>query len=718
MTSMPEKSNIWGLPEQRTVRRLLEITIIWSICALIWFLFSESRVLGDLLEVLLLPAILIPLGRLLLDPGTLPDSPEERRELESGTIITYVSAFGIALIVSLLFDNQEGGNPASMSTILVTLPLLYLLTLQQRLVDLRTGASGLVWTLFRAAFIFALVSTFFRETLSPEYVLPISFIAVGPPIFFRSLRNEWVVRLDRAAKYRLVGLSFLGILASIGWLILMESRIFSNFGRAYSSAENFLLITAGFSILVIFSAQSGLFFRSLGTLPTARIIDRRQQEVASLSDIGKMMSGAFDREVLLDTFLKTAAEVTGSELSWFRRHDMTTADEGHKAHWFTLRSELIGVIDEIEEVRLSELNETLVQRAVRIEEISLFTLNGLTSLYAATGNGGGMIALIPLVISNVRNGTLFLFTSEKRGFDRDDRRILETVAAQISLTLEHADLLERSLERERLQSEMEIARDAQQRLLPSSLPEVRGISLYATSLPASIVGGDYYDSVEFSDGTIGLIVADVAGKGAGAALYMSMVKGVVRGLNGRTSGTAEFLGEINHSLHRHIDPRFFVTMTVARLIPDGDEIELARAGHTPALHIASVLSGPGDTSLLAPRGLGLALSGSALFNETIEPIFRPMRPGDVLALYSDGLTEARGSNGEELGEDGCARLIAEAVASRPERPLSEVTDEIIRDVSTFSGEEPQHDDITLLLIRWDHHQSDHQQQPSLEESVQ
>ncbi len=718
MSTDAEKSRIWGLPEQRTRRRLLEIALIWSALSLAWYIFGQSGGVGDLLGYLILPAILLPFVRLLLHPGSLPETPKERRDLESSTIITYLSTLGITLLITMVLDNPAGGNPASVTTLLIAIPLLYLLSLQQRLLDLQRGTSGLVWTLFRGVFLFFLVTTFLRDSITPEIAFTISFLVVGPPLFFRSLRNEWVVQLDRAAKYRLVGLSLLGIMASIGWLILMDTLIVSSTPDIYSPAEHFLLETAGFTVLVIFSAQCGLFFRALATLPTARMIDRRQQEVTSLSNIGKMMSGAFDREVLLGNFLKTAADVTGSELSWLRLRDRIRSATEREAHRFALKNELIAVIDEIEAVRPGVGGESLVERGEENEEIIFFRLDGLQTLLKETGSESGMVAMIPLVISNDRIGTLSLFTSDARGFDRDDRRILETVAAQISITLEHAELLERSLERERLQSEMEIARDAQQRLLPSRLPDITGVSLHATSLPASMVGGDYYDMVEFRDGTVGMIVADVAGKGAGAALYMSMVKGVVRGLNGRTDGTAEFLGEINKSLYRQIDPRFFVTMTVARLIPERDEIELARAGHTPALFLTFAAEGPPEMSLLSPGGLGLALSGPTLFDATIEPVFRPMRPGDVLALFSDGLTEARGADGEELGEDGCSELIARAVNNGPGTSLSVVSDEIIREISTFSGDAPQHDDITLLLIRWESHMISSNQKPSLEESIQ
>ena len=693
-----EKSKIWGLPEKGPARRLLEIGAIWLIGSMLWIFFQENRSLGEILGVLLLPAILIPLARLLLHPGSLPSTPEEQRELVSSTIISYVSTFGVVLLALLISGGQAGWNPASMTILMISLPLLYLLTLQNRVVHLKSGSSGVAWFLIRGTIVLFLVSVFVRSDVPPEMVISIGFLLNGPPIFFRSLRNEWVVRLERGAKYRLLGLSFLGVLTSIGWLILLESQLFSWASDRNSPAENFLLLMAALSIILILSAQSGLFFRTLATLPTARMIDRRQQEIRSISDIGVMMAGEFDRDALLEKLIGTAAHVSTSELAWLRLASGGHADHTEGAPPYAKRPELAELIGQIERITVGD-RTPLQETAQVVEEVSLYEVRGLQSTELPDDSLAGMVALVPLAIASDRIGTLWLYTSDDRGYDQDDRRVLETVAAQISVTLEHADLLERSLERERLQNEMEIAREAQQRLLPSRLPEVDGCTIAATSRPALMVGGDYYDTITFEDGSTGVLVADVAGKGAGAALYMSMVKGVVRGLNGRTPDCATFLGDINRSLYRHIDPRFFVTMTVARILPDQGMVEIARAGHTPALVVETEATDEERMTLLTPRGMGLALGPPSLFNATIAPIFRPMRAGTVIALFSDGLSEARGPERGDLGDDGCARLIAEVLGSAPERDLSDIIEEIIRKVSTFSGDAPQHDDITLLLIR-------------------
>ncbi len=723
MSNREKKPKIWGIPERGTTRRLLEITLAWAITSLASLLIAPGTTLADSLPLLLLLFIAVPVVRLVLSPGTLPESPEEAYELESGLIISYVSTLGITLLLMSVLQRPEGVNPASIGTLLLGIPLVFSLTLQQRLLDLRLKSGGVVWPVLVGALILLPVITMFRADLATEILLPLLFTLLAPLFFFRSIRNQWVVRLKREAKYRLLGLSFLGVLSSIGWLVILGEMIFSSRAPMYSVAEHLLIDFAGLGAVVILSAQSGLFFRSLATLPTARAMDRRQQEVASLSNLGMMMTDSFDRDRMLQSSLETAADVTDSQLAWIRLYSEESGSDGESPLEYASDPQLATLYDALEslQVKLEDGTRAIRQIARSIEKVSLYRISGVVQGTDGSAPGltvAGMVAIIPLMRNTVRLGALYLFTSDRKGYDGDDQLMLEAVAAQISLTLDHADLLERSLERERLLGEMEIARSAQQRLLPRSLPMIPGCSVYAASQPASLVGGDYYDSVSFSDGTIGFIVADVAGKGAGAALYMGMVKGVVRGLNGRTPDGSQFLREVNRALHRHIDPRFFVTMSVVRILGEQEEIEIARAGHTPTLLLSGDDEGTVSADLLSSPGLGLALTGDELFGATITPFYRPMLPGDTVVLFSDGLTEARDEEGEELGTESFAELVRESVESNPDCEPSEMVEGIIERISSFSGGAPQHDDITLLLIRWGDFTDRSSMQERIEETAQ
>lgn len=250
-------------------------------------------------------------------------------------------------------------------------------------------------------------------------------------------------------------------------------------------------------------------------------------------------------------------------------------------------------------------------------------------------------------------------------------------------------------ERERLVAEFDVARQAQQRMLPASPPQIPGYEIAASCRPAREVGGDLYDFLTLPDERIGIVVADVSGKGVPAALYMTLTKGLLASIAENESDPSSILREVNRHLYAVCGRKMFVTMILGVLDPATGTLTYARAGHNPG--VWRCIQSQTDTLLRAP-GLGLGLNKGKLFDRALRPETIQVKPGDALLFYSDGITEAMNGAREEYGEE---RLLA-AVAAADGLSAAQTQDAVLTDVNQFLDGTPPQDDMTLVVVRVKH----------------
>jgi sigma-B regulation protein RsbU (phosphoserine phosphatase) len=254
-------------------------------------------------------------------------------------------------------------------------------------------------------------------------------------------------------------------------------------------------------------------------------------------------------------------------------------------------------------------------------------------------------------------------------------------------------LMREQAEKERLEEELRIARQIQMSLLPGEgLVSVPGIRIAALCLPAAEVGGDYYDLIPLGATRMGVLVADVSGKGTSAALYMAELKGLVLSLSRIYDSPARLLSEANRILSANMDARSFVTMTYAVVDTTARRMRYARAGHNPLIQLQART---GKSVVLAPAGLGLGLDPGRRFDEVLEESEVALEPGDFFLFFTDGLSEAMNPGSELFGE-GRLRRILEASASLGSEELRE---RILEEVRHFVGDALPHDDMTLVVLK-------------------
>ncbi|MFO7769080.1 MAG: SpoIIE family protein phosphatase, partial [bacterium] len=257
-----------------------------------------------------------------------------------------------------------------------------------------------------------------------------------------------------------------------------------------------------------------------------------------------------------------------------------------------------------------------------------------------------------------------------------------------------------AVERERLERELETARAIQERLLPRDLPELQGFELAAISLPSRQVGGDYFDFVELEDGLVGVAVGDVSGKGIPAALLMANLQAALQGQAIHPSSVGQVVARVNDLIVRSSEVHMFATFFYGVLDRTTGRFTYSNAGHNPP----KLLRSDGRLDLLDEGGLVLGVMSAESYGEGSTVL----EPGDVLVLYSDGITEAEGPRLGDTPEDADEmpspnhfeeeRLEA-SIRRYAERSAQQIRDGVIEDVRTFTRGEPPSDDITLVVVK-------------------
>jgi sigma-B regulation protein RsbU (phosphoserine phosphatase) len=244
------------------------------------------------------------------------------------------------------------------------------------------------------------------------------------------------------------------------------------------------------------------------------------------------------------------------------------------------------------------------------------------------------------------------------------------------------------LEKERLEHELQVARKLQQSILPQSFPDMPGASYAARSRPAREVGGDFYDVFLLSAGRVGLVMADVSDKGLPAALYMALARSVIRAEAGHYTSPRAVLLSANQLLLQMTQATMFVTVFYGVLEPGNGRVRYARAGHDFPL-----LFSPYTDDCRVLRGRGTVLG--CVEDIDLEEVDAELHPGDLICLYTDGITDANSTAGELYGLE----RLREAICATDGLSASDACDFILDSVDRFQAGTLQYDDMALLVVK-------------------
>jgi len=316
----------------------------------------------------------------------------------------------------------------------------------------------------------------------------------------------------------------------------------------------------------------------------------------------------------------------------------------------------------------------------------------------------GAEMLIPLRGRNRLLGVMALGPKRsEEPYSRTDRGLLQSVAMHTGLSIENSELAkslaDEAAQRERIHREIEIAREVQERFLPQSYPEIPGVELAGACRPAQGVGGDYYDFIAMKsldgaggNGSLGIAIGDISGKGISAALLMASLRASLRGLTRNSDGNlARMMAEVNELVYEASTSNRYATFFFAQLDPATRRLTYVNAGHNAPALLRHRPDGGREILRLEAGGPVVGLLSSCEYAQTA----LQLQPGDILLCFTDGISEAMTADEEEWSED---RLIAH-LAQCPDLPAPELVKCLMEAADAFAAGAPQHDDMTLLIMK-------------------
>lgn len=412
-----------------------------------------------------------------------------------------------------------------------------------------------------------------------------------------------------------------------------------------------------------------------------RQLQRAVEELSILNDLSREIGASLDSDQIMEKIVKRSLRAIGAEqgvITLLNEEAVNPAETLIRTNYssgkhppFRAHEQLLG---------LMHLNREplMVNEPSRDSRFSV----------ANWSDDVRSILCVPLFVRSRLIGVLTLFNKrEEVGFSHDDRRLLTIIASQSAQVIENARLYEEERALLHVQEELRLAAEIQMRLLPETAPTISGYDMAGTSIPAESVGGDYFDFLPFGDAKTAACVADVSGKGLPAALLMSNVQAALRARFDGCRSPSACLAVLSGLLYRNMKRGSFVTMVYGILDTASHTFTYANAGHNRPLRCGA------DARIERLETAGLVLG--AVASLTYDDGSVHLDPGSVLLIYSDGVTEAMNDVRVEYGEDRLARTLSEA----RRLPAQEILVRITGDIAAHVGETPQHDDMTLLVIK-------------------
>ncbi len=427
------------------------------------------------------------------------------------------------------------------------------------------------------------------------------------------------------------------------------------------------------SNLAATAVQNGLVFRELQAVN--RRLDKKIQELNTLFEIGKELIAVLDSEKVVNllSFAVMGELVVNRLLIFLREGDrmILRLAKGFRSQ---------------EDVKSLE-SEELLRSLIRIEQHCRIEDCPFPEVRETLARAGVQV-VTPMRIQEETRGLLALGAKITQApYGDDELEFLQTLGNLAMISIENARLFEEALEKERLEEELNIARDIQRRLLPKELPTLEGFELAALNVSSQQVGGDYYDCIPIDRFRYGIAIADVSGKGVPAALLMANLQASLRALVRAGVPLTTMVSRMSDIVHENTSVDKYITFFYGVLDIEAMTFTYCNAGHNPPY----LFHRDGDFQRLEEGGLILGMMpGSQYHEESVA-----LRSGDVIVLYTDGVTEAMNPSDEEFDEPRLEAVVRQHLHG----PASTIVDEVASAITEFVAPRPQSDDITLFVVR-------------------
>ncbi len=423
-----------------------------------------------------------------------------------------------------------------------------------------------------------------------------------------------------------------------------------------------------------------LFFRK--EYDYGAVVDKVSRAITSLLDLGQVLHH-LTRTFIEDMFINTTSIMLLHSATAEYRVYLADGERKQEVEGKFFKSN--GPLMQIIEEEKRELTRYDVLEDPKYEAISQPCAEEFESVCASL--------MVPLVFQDRLIGVLNL--GEKKSgkpYNRQDIDLLHAVANQGAMAIENARLFHENLEKQRMEEELNIARDLQMSMLPATCPHVPGFGIAATSIPAREVGGDFFDFIDMGEGRLGLVVGDVTGKSVSGALVMAASRSIFRMLSEEQFTVGEIMEKANRRAKKDIKSGMFVALLYAVLESKEKTLNLCSAGQTQPIHFSPKT---GEARLMETEGdrFPLGILDGADYRETrVE-----LASGDKIVFYTDGIVEAMNQKEEIFGFERLLEVVQGGRTMNAESLLKEILDK----VNGFSRGATQHDDLTVIVIAVD-----------------
>lgn len=310
----------------------------------------------------------------------------------------------------------------------------------------------------------------------------------------------------------------------------------------------------------------------------------------------------------------------------------------------------------------------------------------------ASSQAGMSVMIVPVTNGSRRMGVMAAIQDAgKESFTGHEFEVFRSVAEQSAFALASAMTQQEAMDKRRMEEELRSAGEVQRILLPQEAPELGDYIIAAANQPAKVMSGDYYDFIRLDQDHIGVLVADVSGKGFPASLIMATCRALVRGLAREELSPSTVLSRVNRQLWGDVREDMFISLAYCVLDRNSPQVVMSRAGHDAPLFYSKRT---GDVSTIKPPGLALGVDSGKVFDRVTKDQAFFMESGDCLLLYTDGVNEAVNAEGDEFGLQRLTETFRQAAPGGAQA----VVDAFMRAVKDFAGSLPQHDDITLIVV--------------------
>lgn len=513
-------------------------------------------------------------------------------------------------------------------------------------------------------------------TFDAPYVF--STIVIGVLVLLLARRRRWLTSLPRLERW---SIGIWGSIAAVFAIIAASDA----YDRSSSLARLLDLWLVGSSLVaahvfVMLAVYSLVVVWTV--LTSGSSAERKRFEFDAITFFNSVAAEHSEPQKLYDTITALAIALTdATSAGLFLRQESGT---WNAVSWSGVDPERARSLELEEKLSQIPLHQPILIPHLQDDERFFRIARSVESFAQAA-------VLMPLWEDSVCNGVIVSLSDKPYSFEQSDVESLASFAPAVSIVLANQRLLRTAIEQERLQRELMLGRQIQQRLLPTAIPPLNGWEVVGWYESAYEVGGDYFDYFYLGNGRACIIVADVSGKGISAAFYMAKLKGICIALAPFCSTVYEFVVGIQRALDGVLEPRVYVTLFAVGIDPTGG-ITMIRAGHPPALYSTH----DGRTCVLAPPGIALGLVSTSRFADLIEEIEVDYRTIKHLIVYTDGLIEAGIDAGCELGIDGLRDIVeSSSAAGSAQAMVHAIRQGIIERIGTTSF----NDDITVVVMR-------------------